>query len=160
MRATTLLAAAIGIVLAGAGQAKDTIRVPVQKSVPPQASAPAPKAKPPAPAAHRPVHVVRKPVHRTRMAATYYDYYQAREVREDIAGPRNFFWNSSQQDDDSGYASNVPVTINSRDFSGGVGYGQNGDLGYPGGYGRFEPYNGNAGMNGAAAPSRFSPRHR
>jgi len=94
-----------------------------------------------------------------------YDYSNAREAREDVYNTRQTYADEQygyRQDgysqdgysygygDYRGQADGPPVQLNGRDFSGGVGYGQSGDMGYyQGGYGRFDPYNGDtAGMNG------------
>ena len=102
----------------------------------------------------------------------YYDYYHARRLNEDVYHTRQYAWRDEHYESrsrDYGYSyesgnsgdhharTDGPQTsLNSRDFTGGVGYGQNGDMGYAqGGYGRFDPYNGNtAGMNGGAMNDR------
>lgn len=120
-------------------------------------------------------------VSHVQYAGSYYDYYNAREVREglyqdDRQPAANPEWQTAPYDGDNRYtydnsdaggtASGPPVTLNGRDFNGGVGYGQNGAMGYQGGYqgyGRRDPYNGNFDMNGGAmsnaAAARFGVWH-
>src|SRR5579872_5223655 len=145
---------------------------------------PAKKAAPHAATPRAPVHAARK-ISRTHYARShanafaYYDYYDARDVNENFYGRSQYSQSQSTSDgrqsyarrsyDESGYENyeshEAPpgATLNSRDFNGGVGYGQNGDMGYQGGYGRFDPYNGNTRMNGSgmanAAAARFSVWH-
>jgi len=93
-----------------------------------------------------------------------YDYDHARTANEDVYHMRDGRYESWDQEYKYSYgdreyhaqADRPPTSLNGRDFSGGVGYGQNGDLGYyQGGYGRFDPYNGNsAGMNGGVMNDR------
>ena len=159
-RGKGLLAAALFMAVAGAAPA--AIRVPVPAMAPHVLPPPASHVQAPAAAlVHRaPARAVRK-ISRTRpvraaAAHVYYDYYAAREVREDFAAraPRSDYTEAD--------APTAPAMINGRDFNGGVGYGQNGDMGYQGFYGRYDPYNGNSSMNGggmAAGAPRFHPRH-
>jgi len=98
-----------------------------------------------------------------------YDYDHARAVNEDVYHMREGAWRDGRYEsrdhenqysygnrDHQAQADRPPTSLNGRDFSGGVGYGQNGDMGtYQGGYGRFDPYNGNtAAMNGGAMNDR------
>ena len=97
----------------------------------------------------------------------YYDYDHARGANEDVYHTRESARREGRyesRDRESTYgrgdyhaqADGPPTSLNGRDFSGGVGYGQNGDMGYyQGGYGRFDPYNGNtASMNGGVTTDR------
>lgn len=88
-----------------------------------------------------------------------YDYVHASDVSEDIYGRSHDGGALSGNADDRHESSQPPppMRLDSRDFTGGVGYGQNGDMGYLGGYGRFGSYNGASSMKGAAA--RFGVWH-
>ena len=170
------LAGAALLALTGMVQAKTIDIAPMP--------APAKKTVQPAPAHRAPVRATRK-ISRARYARSYshafayYDYYDARDVNENFYGRSRYSQSQSTSNgresyarrsyDESGYENyesrEAPpdTTLNSRDFNGGVGYGQNGDMGYQGGYGRFDPYNGDTRMNGGgmanAAAARFSVWH-
>jgi hypothetical protein len=125
--------------LTGLAQAKIIVPAPAKKSIAHMA------AKHPVAAAHR-----GSPAGRSR---AYYDYSDAREVRETV-------YDLPLRHDRSRHAARrSPPKLNTRDFDGGVGYGLNGDMGY--GHGRA--YGGNAMMNGNgmanAAAARFSAWH-
>jgi hypothetical protein len=109
--------------------------------------------------------------------SNYYDYYDAREVNEDLYGRSEYGQQTEQSwqnesnsresyayGDGSGYSNSYrndappSVTLDSRDFSGGVGYGQNGDMYYQGGYGRGG-YDMNGGGMANAAAARISVWH-
>jgi hypothetical protein len=123
---------------------------------------------------HARTRFVRRDSH-VRYARSYYDYYDAQELREGLSqDDRQAAANPERQaapydgdirfrDDAGETASGPPIALNGRDFSGGVGYGESGDMGYQGGYGRPDPRNGNFDMNGGAmsnaAAARFSPWH-
>jgi hypothetical protein len=91
-----------------------------------------------------------------KYAQSYYDYHSASSVREEFDPVRRRSWHEGHRGYRHGFAERGRVVESlTDDFTGGVGYGTNGDVGFVDGYGQVHFYGGYAPQNPIGRPHRF-----